>query len=110
MHIVIFAGFLILALRALALLYLGLSPCFVSSGWPVYGIIRHYAATDVVLAVVAAVLRRLTLRPARYRQTAVSGYRRRADPIFVLALIGILMVADGFFEGSRATAEAQSLP
>src|ERR1051325_301034 len=66
LHILIFAGFLILAFRAFSLLIVGVSASFVMPDGPLYGIVRQYAATMVFVVVIAAALRRLILRPARY--------------------------------------------
>ncbi len=95
-HILIFAGFLMLASHAFALLALGVSDRFApeSGGW--YDAVRSYAATVVFLCMVVAIVRRLFFPPARYGP-------RSADAIFLLALIAILMAADGAFEGSSAT-------
>jgi Fe-S oxidoreductase len=100
-HILIFAGFLILAFRAFALLIMGISVSFVMHEWPVYELVREYAATLVFVMVSVAGLRRLLWRPARYP--------RSADAIFLLALIAVLMAADGVFEGARAAAQTESL-
>ena len=101
LHILIFTGFLLLASRAFAVLSLGVSDRlagFGSSG--LYGAICAYASTVVLLAMGIAIVRRLVFRPARYG-------RPTADPIFLLALIGLLMAADGVFEGSQAAFHAR---
>jgi Fe-S oxidoreductase len=100
-HILIFAGFLILAFRAFALLMMGVTSGFVMPDGPAYAIPREYAATMVFVMVAVAALRRLFWRPARYP--------RSADAIFLLALIAILMLADGVFEGARAAAQREFL-
>ena len=95
MHILIFAGFLILASRAFTLLALGISDRFGvadSHGW--FGIIREYATSVVFLCVVVATGRRVLLRPRRYP--------RSADAIFLLMLIAALMASDAAFEASSA--------
>ena len=103
MHILIFAGFLILASRAFALLGLGISDRFAAAEpGGMYGVIHAYAATVVFLCMIAAAFRRLVLRPARYP--------RSADAVFLLALIAILMAADGVFEGSQAAFHGQLPP
>jgi len=94
LHLLVFAGFLILASRAFALLGLGISDRFASfgaTGW--YGSVRAYAATAVFLCMVVAAIRRLAFRPRRYP--------RSADSILLLGLIAILMAADGVFESSE---------
>ena len=102
MHILIFAGFLILAARAFTLLAAGISDRFnvVNSGG-LYGTIREYATTVVFLCMFAAAARRLILRPKRYS--------RSADAIFLLALIALLMAADAAFEASAAVFHRERL-
>ncbi len=106
LHLAIFAGFLILAPRAFALLGLGISDRFASfgsSGW--YGTLRAYAATVVFLCMVVAAVRRLAFRPRRYPPSA--------DAIVLLGLIATLMAADGMFEASELSVNplpAYSLP
>ncbi len=94
LHILIFTGFVILASRAFVLLALGVSDHFAGApgGW--YEVVHAYAATAVLLCMLAAAARRLIWKPARYP--------RSADAIFLLGLIALLMVADGVFEGSEA--------
>ena len=91
MHILIFAGFILLVVHTVLLFIPGLSD---SNG--IYGIVSNYAATVVFLCMVVAILRRLIFKPARYS--------RSADAIFLLGLIALLMAADSLFEGSRAAA------
>jgi Fe-S oxidoreductase len=100
LHILIFAGFLMLASRAFALLALGVSDRFAAASGGPYGMVRSYASTVVFLCMGIAIVRRLAFAPARYG-------RRSADAIFLLALIGILMAADGVFEGSQAAFHAR---
>ena len=95
LHILVFAGFLILAGRAFTVLAMGISDRFASAGTegPVE-IVRCYATTVVFVCMAAAGLRRLAFRPSRYP--------RSADAIFLLGLIATLMLADSVFEGSQA--------
>lgn len=108
-HILIFAGFLILVPRAFGVLFLGISPTFVIPGGPIYAVLREYAATAVFAAVVIAVSRRLILRPARYLPRASAGKRLQADPIVLLMLIAILMLSDAIFDSARAVSAGESL-
>ena len=102
LHILIFAGFLILASRAFTLLAMGVSDRFDGAApWALYGTVQEYAATGVFLCMIAAAGRRILFRPARYP--------RSVDAIFLLALIAVLMAADAAFEGSRAVHEGLSL-
>jgi Fe-S oxidoreductase len=112
LHILIFAGFLILAARAFSLLILGISDHFVMPGFSgaagrLYDIARDYAATIVLLTVIVAAIRRGIVKPARYRVPAKFGKDRTADAIFLLALIGVLMAADGLFEASQAASHSR---
>ncbi len=111
-HLLIFAGFIILATRALWVLALGVAPGFVVPGLSgkageVYGIIAGYASTVVFLCMLVAAFRRVVFRPARYAVPARYGKGHPADAVFLLALIAILMAADSLFEASRAAALAQ---
>jgi len=111
MHIFIFAGFLILAIRAFSVLIVGVSQNFVMPGLSgragdVYGIITDYAATVVFLCMVIAMVRRLVFKPARYAVPARYGKSHMADAIFLLSLIALLMLADSLFAAAKAAAEA----
>jgi len=113
LHIVIFAGFLVLAMRAFTTLIVGVSPNFVMPGLggragPVYDIITDYAATVVFFCMGIAIVRRLVFKPARYEVPPRFGKAHTADAIFLLSLIAILMVADSLFAAARAAGQAQS--
>jgi len=113
LHIVIFAGFLVLAMRAFTTLIVGVSPNFVMPGLggragPVYDIITDYAATVVFFCMGIAIVRRLVFKPARYEVPPRFGKVHTADAIFLLSLIAILMVADSLFAAARAAGQAQS--
>jgi Fe-S oxidoreductase len=111
-HIFIFAGFLVLAMRAFTVLIVGVSENFVMPGLSgragvVYNTVTDYAATIVFLCMVIAVIRRLVFKPARYAVPARYGKAHTADAIFLLSLIAILMVADSLFAAAKAAAQAQ---
>ncbi len=111
LHIFIFAGFLVLAIRAFSVLIEGVSENFVMpglSGRPgyIYDIITDYAATIVFLCMVFAVIRRLVFKPARYAVPARYGKSHTADAIFLLSLIALLMLADSLFAAAKAAAES----
>ena len=112
LHIFIFAGFILLAMRAFTVLIVGVSENFVMPGLsgragPIYNVVTDYAATIVFLCMVIAVIRRLVFKPARYAVPARYGKGHTADAIFLLSLIAILMVADSLFAASRAASQAQ---
>ena len=112
LHLLIFAGFVILFSRAMSLLWLGVSDSAAMAGLSgragrIYDIVRDYATTTVFLCMIVAAARRLVFKPARYTVPAKYGKARTADAIFLLALIAILMAADSLFEGTLAAARAQ---
>jgi len=103
MHILIFAGFILLATRAFSLV-LGLadSVALPESIGQAYDIIKDYATTVVFLCMVIAVVRRLVFKPARYAVPARFGKAHTADAILLLVLIALLMVGDSVFAASKA--------
>jgi Fe-S oxidoreductase len=111
LHILIFAGFILLVVRAFSVLLVGISPSFGISDSGVtgryYEAATDYAATVVFLCMIFAIVRRLVFKPARYAVPERYGKTHTADAIFLLALIAILMVADSLFEGAKAAALAQ---
>jgi Fe-S oxidoreductase len=112
LHILIFAGFILLAMRAFTVLIVGVSENFVMPGLSgraghIYDISTDYAATVVFLCMVVAIIRRLVFKPERYEVPARYGKAHKTDAIFLLALIAILMVADGLFAAAKATVELQ---
>ena len=112
LHILIFTGFIVLAIRAFKVLLLGASEDFASqyssSGLShLYEIVTDYAATVVFLCMVVAAVRRIVFKPARYAVPEKYGKGHPADAIFLLALIALLMVADSLYEASKAASLAQ---
>ncbi len=111
-HIFIFAGFIVLAMRAFTTLIVGVSENFVMPGLSgraglIHNTITDYAATIVFLCMVITVIRRLVFRPARYAVPARYGKSHTADAIFLLGLIALLMVADSLFAAAKAAGPAQ---
>ena len=106
LHLLIFAGFLILATRAFYLLVFGLTDDFAtpSTIGRAYDVVADYAATIVFMAVLAAAFRRIIFKPARYAVPEKYGKGHPGDAIFLLALIALLM-----FSESRAI-PARPLP
>jgi Fe-S oxidoreductase len=115
LHILIFAGFILLAMRACTVLIAGVSYDFVLPGLagragPIYETLTDYAATVVFLCMVFAIVRRLVFKPERYEVPTKFGESHKADAIFLLVLIALLMLADSLFEASKADASAQAQP
>jgi len=112
LHIVIFAGFLVLAVRSLSLIMLGISDHFVMPGFSgalgrFYNDVKDYASTLVFVAVLMAAVRRGIFKPARYAVPAKYGKDHTAEALVVLGLIATLMLSESFFEGSQAAFQAQ---
>ena len=106
LHILVFAGFIILALRSFTLLIAGMPGPFgtLESSTGIahyYAIITDYAATIVFVCMIVAAVRRIVLRPARYAVPSTYGKGHPADAIFLLALIAVLMFADSLFAASE---------
>jgi Fe-S oxidoreductase len=111
LHILIFAGFILLAARAFSVLIVGVSENFVMPGLSgetgrIYDLVTDYAATVVFLCMVVAAIRRLVFKPARYAVPAKYGKSHTADAVFLLGLIALLMVADSLFAASKAAGHA----
>src|SRR6185369_9696546 len=108
MHILVFAGFLILATRAFSLI-LGFQEHALLSDMAghAYDVVRDYATTIVFLCMVIAAIRRLAFRPARYAVPASYGRTHTGDAIFLLGLIALLMLGDSLYEGSKVAFAAQ---
>jgi Fe-S oxidoreductase len=112
-HIVIFAGFLILSVRSCSLVVAGMFPDFVMPGFggllgAVYSVVKDYAATAVLAACAVAAWRRVVLKPARYAVPAKYGKAHTAEALFVLGMIASLMVCESLFEATAAAANAQA--
>jgi Fe-S oxidoreductase len=106
-HVLIFGGFIVLAIRSFSLLILGMSRNFAIPGLSgraghAYDFITDYAATVVFLCMVIAATRRIVFRPARYAVPPKYGKGHPVDAIFLLALIAILMAADSLFTATNA--------
>lgn len=113
LHILIFAAFIVLAVRALTVLLLGIKYDFVLPGLSggvgrLYEFVTDYAATLVFLCMLFAIVRRSVFKPARYEVPAKFGKAHKADAIFLLSLIAFLMLADSLFEATRAAALVQT--
>ena len=112
LHIVIFAGFLVLAVRSLSLIMLGVSDHFTMPGFSgamggVYNNLKDYASTLVFVAVLMAAVRRGIFKPARYAVPAKYGKDHTAEALLVLGLIGTLMLSESLFEASQAASQVQ---
>lgn len=103
LHILIFTGFILLVVRSLSTLLAGLNlsmPSFSGAIGHIYDLVTDYAATIVFLCMLFAIFRRLISKPARYAVPVRYGRAHTADAVFLLALIAVLMAADGLFSAA----------
>ena len=112
-HIVIFAGFLILSVRSCSLVIVGISENFVMPGFDgvvghIYNFFKDYAATAVLVACAIAAWRRAVVKPARYAVPAKYGKDHTAEALFVLGMISTLMISESLFEASSVAANTQA--
>jgi Fe-S oxidoreductase len=112
LHILIFAGFMILTIRSSAMVIMGIDSHFVVPGLGgvlgvIYSLIKDYAATWVLVACGIAAWRRGIVKPKRYKVPAQYGKDHTAEALFVLGLISTLMVSESLFEASLAAAQTQ---
>ncbi len=110
LHIVVFLGFLVLAIRSTELVLLGIFEGFEMPGLGgalgvAYDVAKDYASTAVFVAVVILAIRRAFFRPARYAVPEALGKDHTSEALLVLGLIAILMVSESLFEASVLAAE-----
>jgi Fe-S oxidoreductase len=115
LHIVIFFGFLSLALRSSLLVIIGVVPDFALPGLAddqiggmIYNTIKDYAATFVFFACVIAAVRRGIFRPERYEVPERFGKNHNAEAVFVLMIICTLMVSESMFDASAIAAASRA--
>ncbi len=109
-HILLFAGFMILALRSITLVLLGISDGYLLPGMDgilghIYAILKDYAGTLVLGACLAAMYRRIIIKPERYAVPAKYGKEHTWEAVLVLMLIMGLVTCDMVFEGSLGAAQ-----
>ncbi len=111
-HILIFAGFITLSIRTISLVILGLSEGYVVPGFDgllgkIYNVMKDYAATVVLIACIAAGVRRVIFKPERYSVPArYGGKSHTGEALFVLTMICTLMLSESFFEASLVAADS----
>ncbi len=113
LHILIFAGFLVLSIRSTAMVVIGIDPDFVVPGMSgilgsIYAVVKDYAATWVLVACVIAGIRRGYYKPKRYAVPEKYGKDHTSEAVFVLGIISTLMISESLFEASLAAANIQS--
>lgn len=114
LHIIIFAGFLILSIRSVSLVLIGVFDGFVFPGLGgalgvLYNVLKDYAATAVLVACIIAAYRRGIKKPARYAVPEAYGHDHTAEAIFVLGIISTLMISESMFEAAGVAYNYRSL-
>jgi Fe-S oxidoreductase len=112
LHILLFSGFLILSIRSLTLIFNGIFDGFVLPGLDgtaghVYGVIKDFATSYVLVAAIILMVRRGIFTPERYAVPPRYGKAHTAQAILVLCLITGLVTCDMIFDGSLAAAQLQ---
>jgi len=112
LHILLFAGFLILGARSLELMFVGFWEGFRLPGFDgplghVYTVIKDYATTWVFFVVLVAAVRRGLFKPERYAVPKRYGKDHTLEALFVLGLIATLVVSESLFDGSLLAAQIQ---
>ncbi|MDQ1238813.1 MAG: hypothetical protein QG577_998 [Thermodesulfobacteriota bacterium] len=110
LHILLFAGFVILSLRSLTLIGLGFSssfhlPFLAGRAGFAYEIIKDYTVLVVLGVCIVAMVRRAVFRPARYEHPGAQGHEYEA--FIILGLVSALMVTDMIFDGSAVKAQPE---
>ncbi|MDD3473897.1 MAG: electron transfer flavoprotein, partial [Syntrophaceae bacterium] len=113
LHILLFAGFMILSLRSLTLIGRGFSadfhlPLLTGSAAFVYDVIKDYTVLVVLVVCLIAIARRAIWKPKRYAHPGTSGHEGEA--YIILGLVSALMVTDMIYDGSAFIGEAHSEP
>lgn len=112
-HIFLFAGFLILGARSTQLIFLGVIDGFQLPGFggafgSFYNVLKDYAATWVLIAVIVAAVRRVIFKPARYAVPAKYGKDHTWEALLVLGLIAALVTSESLFDASLVAAQLQT--
>jgi len=99
-HMVLFFGFLILSIRSLSLIAEANAPGAADLGF-FYEVVKDWTGLLVLIGCAIAAWRRISVKPKRYhdRHASVS---HTGEALLILGLISTLMIADGFYDGSRA--------
>jgi len=111
-HILLFAGFMILSIRTLSMVFIGVSSSFTVPGFggglgAAYTVLKDIMASVVLLAAAAAAYRRVVVKEKRYAVPEKYGKDHTPEALFVLAMISGLMITESLFDGSLAAAAVQ---
>ena len=111
LHILLFAGFMILSLRSLTLIGRGFSsefhlPLLTGFAGFSYEVLKDYVVLMVLAVCIIAIIRRAVFRPARYAHNHTGGHENEA--YIILGLVAALMVTDMIFDGSALKMSGKS--
>lgn len=113
LHILIFFGFLTLAIRTSSLVIIGIDEHFALPFLghdqflgKIYNVMKDYAATMVFIVCAVAAVRRGIVRPKRYAVPEKYGKDHTNEAVFVLAVIMGLMLTESLFEAALAASGA----
>ncbi len=111
LHILLFAGFLILSLRSLTLIGRGFDadfhlPLLGGGAGFAYDVLKDYTVLIVLLVCIVAIVRRAVFQPERYKHPEGSE-GHGAEAYIILGLVSALMVTDMIYDGSAVIGGAQ---
>lgn len=103
LHILLFAGFMILSLRSMTLIGRGFSASFHLPGLGgdlgfYYEVLKDYTVLIVLAVCTVAIIRRAVFKPARYEHPGGSGHG--AEAYVILGMVSALMITDMIYDGS----------
>lgn len=103
LHILLFAGFMILSLRSITLIGRGFSsdfhiPFLTGSIGFAYESLKDYAVLMVLIVCIIAIVRRAVFHPPRYDHPGIKGHESEA--YVILGLVAALMITDMIYDGS----------
>ncbi len=106
LHILIFAGFLILSVRSLTLIGEAFAPGFADIGHG-YAAVKDWTGLVVLLGCGLAAWRRVVSKPARYHDRN-AGESHTPEALLILGLISTLMIADAVYDASALALKNES--
>jgi Fe-S oxidoreductase len=107
-HIVLFAGFMVLSVRSLSLIAEPYFPRAMFLG-QFYGSLKDWAGLLVLLGCAVATWRRVVVKPTRYHDR-FSSKSHTGEALLILGLISLLMIADAVLDGAHLNAGQYFLP
>jgi heterodisulfide reductase subunit C len=113
LHILLFAGFMILSLRSLTLIGRGFSsefhlPFLTGAVGFSYEVLKDYVVLMVLAVCIIAIIRRAVFKPARYSHGTLGGHEGEA--YIILGLVSALMITDMIYDGSGLRASGEFEP